>query len=73
MTDGRTEPSEATRKEDEKESTVRAGADSPPSTEEEQAAESAEPDSATKESVAEHEKEMNQLGAEVKGEGQITP
>lgn len=72
MSDNRTELTEATRQEDEKDSSVQAGADRPPTAEEEKAAESAELDSKTKASVAEHQKEMDAIGAEVKGEGQIS-
>jgi hypothetical protein len=50
----RTEPSVATRPEDEKESAVPAGADRPPTSEEEEAAESAQLDQETKESVTKH-------------------
>jgi hypothetical protein len=67
----RTEPSVATRAEDEKESAVPAGADRPPTSEEEEAAESAQLDQETKESVTKHYKEMAELGADVEGEGHI--
>jgi hypothetical protein len=64
----RTEPTLATREEDEKGSAVAAGADRPPTPEEEEAAESAEQDPKTKEAVAQHYKAMNELAAKVEGE-----
>ena len=67
----RAEPSVATRPEDEKESAVPAGADRPPTSEEDEAAESAQLDQETKESVSKHYKEMAELGADVEGEGHI--
>ena len=67
----RAEPSVATRAEDGKASAVPAGADRPPTSEEEEAAESAQLDQETKESVTKHYREMAELGADVEGEGHI--
>jgi hypothetical protein len=61
--------SEETREAEQEEAHTAAGADRPPTPEEEELANrgSADPE------VAEHEQEMNELGANVKGEGEITP
>lgn len=71
MTEEPTKSTAATREEDEKGSAVAAGADRPPTPEEAEVAESAEQDPKTKKAVAEHYKEMNELGAKVEGEGRI--
>ncbi len=58
---------EATRKEERREASAPHAADRPPTAEEEAAAEGNELDPA----VADHEREMDRIGAEVKGEGEI--
>ena len=63
----RTNPSRATREEEARETRVRAGAPETPTAEEEQAAESNRLDP----EVGEHEREMNERGANQKGEGRV--
>lgn len=58
---------EATRNEEEREGTAPHTADRPPTAEEAAAAEALELDP----EVAAHEREMDRIGAEVKGEGEI--
>jgi len=58
---------EATREAEEEEARAPHEADRPPTEEEEEAAEGLRPDP----EVAEHEREMDRLGAEVRGEGRI--
>jgi hypothetical protein len=58
---------EATRSEEEREASAPHAADRPPTAEEAAAAEGNELDPA----VAGHEREMDRIGAEVKGEGEI--
>lgn len=65
-------PTAETRAEEKRESGIVAGADRPPTPEEEHAAEGAAPNAAAERSVAEHFEEMIELGAEVKGEGQVS-
>ena len=60
--------SDATRDAEEGEAAAAHEADRDPSQEEEEAAEGLRPDP----EVAEHEREMGRIGAEVRGEGQIT-
>lgn len=52
--------------------TIDPAADRPPTPEEEQAAEAAA-EHVDLEQVAQHHREMGELGAQVKGEGDITP
>ena len=66
--DGDDRLSDATREADEEESRAPHQADRAPTEEEEEAAEGLRPDPG----VAEHEKEMGRLGAEVRGEGRIS-
>jgi hypothetical protein len=61
------EVDETTRVEELLEASVAHSADRPPTEEEEAAADSNVPDP----EVAEHEREMGKIGAEVKGEGEI--
>jgi len=70
MTDDQGHISEATHETEEEDARVHAGADREPTPEEEKAAEAHGPVS---ESVIAHEEEMLDLGASVKGEGQIEP
>jgi hypothetical protein len=58
---------EATRDEEELEARASHTADRPPTADEEAGAERNDPDPA----VAEHEREMDRIGAEVRGEGEI--
>jgi hypothetical protein len=58
---------EATKREEAREAHAPHEADRPPSAEEEAAAEATELDP----EVAEHEREMGRIGAEVKGEGEV--
>jgi hypothetical protein len=58
---------DATKDEEAREATASHTADRPPTPDEEAAAESNQLDP----EVAEHEREMDTLGAEIKGEGQI--
>jgi hypothetical protein len=60
--------SDATRDAEEEEAGAAHEADRAPTPEEEEAAEGLRPDP----EVAEHEREMGRIGAEVRGEGQIT-
>ena len=60
--------SDATRDAEETEARAAHEADRPPTEEEEETAEGLRPDP----DVAEHEKEMGRIGAEVRGEGQIS-
>jgi hypothetical protein len=66
------EPSEATREAEEVDATQSHSADRPPTSEEEAAAEeSGKKFGADKDAVAQHEEEMSDIGAHVKGEGSI--
>jgi uncharacterized BrkB/YihY/UPF0761 family membrane protein len=65
-----TTPSDATRQADERDSEVRGHADRPPTDDE---ARIAEAQGAPGDEVAEHYEEMAEIGAEVRGEGQIEP
>jgi hypothetical protein len=69
-TNQRDEVSEETQHVEDDDAKTPAHADRPPTSEEELAAEETGPLS---ESVASHEREMAELGAKVKGEGEITP
>jgi hypothetical protein len=71
--DGHTEPDDATVAAEEAEATHPPGADRPGTPEEIAAADKARAadEAETRRSVAEHEKEMMEIGAEVKGEGAI--
>lgn len=63
----RTRPSRATREEEAREARASAGAPQVPTVDEEKAADSNELDP----SVTEHEQEMNERGANQKGEGRL--
>ncbi len=65
--DGDGQVDDATRSEEEREARAQHVADRPPTAEEEAAAETNELDP----DVAAHEREMDELGANVKGEGEI--
>lgn len=73
MDDDRTEPDEATLAEERAEATRAHTADRPATDEESAAAdaEAAAADQRERESVAQHEQEMQEIGANVKGEGAI--
>jgi hypothetical protein len=64
---GKDRVSEATKEEEGHEAHASHTSDRPPTPDEEAAAEGAELDP----SVAEHEREMDEIGAEVKGEGEL--
>jgi hypothetical protein len=66
--DGADRVDEATREAEEEEARAPHEADRLPTEKEEEAAEGVRPDP----EVAEHEQEMGRLGAEVRGEGQIS-
>ncbi len=67
-----TEPDEATLHAEQDEGVAVHAADRQPTAEEEAAAESGYPESdEERQKVAAHEREMNELGAEAKGEGRI--
>jgi hypothetical protein len=70
----RTEVSAGTRAEDDREAEVQAGADRGPTPEEEKAADEAAAalDGSELVDVGEHHREMDHLGAEVKGEGSVS-
>ncbi|HEY7135994.1 MAG TPA: hypothetical protein VIB48_13095 [Acidimicrobiia bacterium] len=63
----RTKPDSATREEEAREARTAAGAPQQPTPDEERAAEANRPDPA----VAEHEREMNERGANQQGEGRL--
>jgi len=71
----RTEVSENTKEEEERDEGQTAGADRAPTSEEENLAEAGAEElekDGELESIGEHHREMDQLGAEVKGEGSIS-
>jgi len=74
VTDSHTEPDEATISEEKSEAGAAHGADRLPTAEEEAAAEAkfSEEGEQERRNVAAHEQEMNELGAEAKGEGRIS-
>jgi hypothetical protein len=73
VTDSHTEPDEATISEQNSEAGAAHVADRVPTAEEEAAAEGelAKTDQQERDDVAAHEQEMNELGANAKGEGRI--
>jgi hypothetical protein len=67
VTDDRTRPNEQTREAERAEAETHSGADRMPTPEEEQVADSLQPDP----EVSKHEKEMTERGAKQKGEGRL--